>query len=100
MTLITEDIVAIQQLEAFVHHAVDHDDQSLFHLVFTQDTRFDGRLCVGPLCEGIEATKAFFTPGKPSHPPSHHMTNCHVYEEDGAVRVWMSGSSRTPPPAA
>jgi hypothetical protein len=89
MPLTTDDIVAIQQLEAFCHHAVDHDDQSLFHLVFTEDTRFDGRLCGGPLCEGLEATKAFFAPGKPPHPPSHHMTNCYVYEEGGAVRVWM-----------
>jgi hypothetical protein len=40
----TSDIVAIQQLEAFCHRAVDHDGQSLFAQVFTEDARFDGRL--------------------------------------------------------
>lgn len=88
--LTTDDIVAIQQLEAFCHHAVDHSDQSLFDQVFTQDARFDGRLCGGPLCEGMAAIQAFFALGKPPHPPAHHMTNCHVREdEDGVVRVWM-----------
>jgi hypothetical protein len=85
----TRDIVDIQQLEAFCHHAVDHDDQSLFHLAFTDDARFDGRLCGGPLIEGLDAIRAFFALGKPPHPPSHHMTNCWVYEENGEVRVKM-----------
>lgn len=85
----TADIVEIQQLEAFCHHAVDHDDQSLFSLVFTEDARFDGRLCGGPLFEGLEAIKGFFALGKPPHPPSHHMTNCFVYEEGDKVRVKM-----------
>jgi hypothetical protein len=85
----TADIVAIQQLEAFCHHAVDHADQSLLPGVFTADARFDGRKCGGPLCEGIDAIVAFFALGKPPHPPSHHMTNCWVYEEGGLVRVKM-----------
>ena len=85
----TRDIVEIQQLESFCHHAVDHKDQSLFHLVFTPDARFDGRLCGGPLLEGIDAIKAFFALGKPPHPPAHHMTNCWVREEDGRVLVKM-----------
>lgn len=85
----TSDIVAIHQLEAFCHHAVDHHDQSLFHLVFTEDARFDGRLCGGALFEGLEAIKAFFALGKPPHPPAHHMTNCWVREEDGRVLVKM-----------
>lgn len=85
----TKDIVEIQQLESFCHHAVDHKDQSLFHLVFTPDARFDGRLCGGPLLEGIDAIKAFFARGKPPHPPAHHMTNCWVREEDGRVLVKM-----------
>jgi len=86
----TEDIVAIQQLESFCHHAVDHEDQSLFHLVFTEDARFDGRPTGGPLIIGLEDIKAFFALGKPPHPPMHHMTNCYVYEEaDGRVRVKM-----------
>lgn len=89
MPLSTDDIVAIQQLESFAHHAVDHDDQSLFPQVFTADARFDGRLCGGALFEGLEAIQAFFALGKPPHPPSHHMTNCYVYEDDGQVRVWM-----------
>lgn len=88
--LTTDDIVAIQQLESYCHHAVDHEDQSLFHLVFTADARFDGRLCGGPLCVGIDEIMAFFALGKPPHPPMHHMTNCHVYEDpDGQVRVKM-----------
>jgi SnoaL-like domain len=87
--LTTDDIVAIQQLEALCHHVVDHHDQSLFALVFTPDVRFDGRLCGGPLCEGIEATMAFFALGKPPHPPSHHMTNCWVREAGGQVLVKM-----------
>lgn len=85
----TRDIIDIQQLEAFCHHAVDHDDQSLFPLVFTPDARFDGRLCGGALFEGLDSIMAFFALGKPPHPPSHHMTNCVVYEEDGRVRVKM-----------
>ena len=85
----TEDIVEIQQLMSFCHHAVDHTDQSLFPLVFTEDARFDGRLCGGPLCEGLEEIIAFFALGKPPHPPSHHMTNCWVREVDGRVLVKM-----------
>lgn len=89
MALDTKDIVDIYQLEAFCHHAVDHDDQSLLPLVFTEDARFDGRLCGGDLYVGIEAIQAFFALGKPPHPASHHMTNCWVHEEDGKVRVKM-----------
>ncbi|MDE8652981.1 nuclear transport factor 2 family protein [Novosphingobium album (ex Liu et al. 2023)] len=94
----TRDIIDIQQLEAFCHHAVDHDDQSLFHLAFTEDARFDGRLCGGPLCVGLDEIRAFFALGKPPHPPSHHMTNCWVHEEDGRVRVkmkWICPDPRT-----
>ncbi|MDE2406188.1 MAG: nuclear transport factor 2 family protein [Sphingomonadales bacterium] len=85
------DIVEIQQLEAFVHHAVDHDDQSLFHLAFTEDAVFDSTGCGqgGSRFEGIEAIKAFFAPGKPPHPMLHHMTNCYVFEQDGEVKVKM-----------
>ncbi|MCB2079511.1 MAG: nuclear transport factor 2 family protein [Novosphingobium sp.] len=85
----TRDIVDIQQLEAFCHHAVDHEDQSLLHLAFTEDARFDGRLCGGPLCEGLDAIIDFFALGKPPHPPAHHMTNCWVYEDGDTVRVKM-----------
>lgn len=85
----TRDIIDIQQLAAFCHHAIDHDDQSLFPLVFTQDARFDGRLCGGPLCEGLEAIQAFFALGKPPHPPAHHTTNVVVYQDNGATRVKM-----------
>jgi SnoaL-like domain len=89
MTLDTRDILDIHQLESMVHHAVDHSDQSMLHLVFTEDARFDGRLCGGPLHVGLEAIKGFFALGKPPHPPSHHMTNCVVYEKDGKTRVKM-----------
>lgn len=87
----TADIVDIYQLEAFCHHAVDHEDQSLLPLVFTEDARFDGRDAGGngPLCEGIAAIQAFFALGKPPHPAAHHMTNCYVYEQDSQVRVKM-----------
>ena len=85
----TDDIVAIQQLEAFCHHAVDFDDQSLLPQVFTADAVFDGRQCGGPLLRGITAIAAFFAEGKPPHPAVHHMTNCWVREEAGRVRVWM-----------
>jgi len=96
----TKDIVEIYQLEAFCHHAVDHEDQGLFHLVFTEDARFDGRNAGGdgPLCEGIDAIRAFFALGKPPHPAAHHMTNCWVHEEDGRVHVkmkWMVPDPRT-----
>jgi hypothetical protein len=89
MSLDTKDIIDIQQLEALCHHAVDHDDQSMFPLVFTEDARFDGRLCGGPLFEGLEAIMGFFALGKPPHPPSHHVTNVWVHEADGEVRVKM-----------
>lgn len=87
----TKDIVDIYQLEAFCHHAVDHEDQSLLPLVFTEDARFDGRDAGGngPLCEGIAAIQAFFALGKPPHPAAHHMTNCWVHEVDGRVHVKM-----------
>ena len=85
----TEDIVEIQQLEAFCHHAVDHDDRSLFPQVFTEDAAFDSRLCGGPRLAGIEAIMAFFALGKPPHPAAHHMTNCWVREEGGRVLVEM-----------
>ena len=85
----TSDIVDIYQLEALCHHAVDHEDQSLFHLVFTEDARFDGRQTGGPLHVGLEEIKAFFALGKPPHPAAHHMTNCWVREEDGRVLVKM-----------
>jgi hypothetical protein len=78
-----------QQLEAFCQHAVDFPDQSLFPQVFTEDARFDSRLCGGPLCEGLEAIMGFFALGKPPHPASHHMTNCWVHEEGGRVLVKM-----------
>lgn len=84
-----QDIIDIHQLEALCHHAVDADDQSMFSQVFTADARFDGRLCGGPLCEGLEAIVAFFALGKPPHPPAHHMTNCWVREEGGRVLVKM-----------
>ena len=89
MSLDTKDIIDIQQLEALCHHAVDHDDQSMFPLVFTEDAVFDGRLCGGPLFEGLEAIMGFFALGKPPHPPSHHVTNVWVHEADGEVRVKM-----------
>lgn len=88
----TKDIVDIQQLEAYCHHAVDHTDQSLFPQVFTNDAIFDGRRCGGPVFEGLEAIMGFFALGKPPHPASHHMTNCFVYEDGGQVCVkskWM-----------
>ncbi|CAN7240607.1 nuclear transport factor 2 family protein [Phenylobacterium sp. LjRoot219] len=85
----TRDIVDIYQLEALCHHVVDAPDQSRFPLVFTDDARFDGRPSGGPLCEGMEAIKAFFALGKPPHPAAHHMTNCWVREEDGRVLVKM-----------
>lgn len=87
-----KDIIEIQQLEAFCHHAVDHTDQSLLPRVFTEDAVFDASLCNGPVFEGLEAIMGFFALGKPPHPASHHMTNCFVYEEAGEVRVkskWM-----------
>jgi hypothetical protein len=83
----TKDIVEIQQLESLLQHAVDHPDQSLFHLVFTEDARWDARACGGPLIEGIEGIKALFALGKPPHPPAHHTLNCWVHEEDGRVLV-------------
>jgi hypothetical protein len=85
----TKDIVEIYQLEGLCHHAVDHPDQSMFPLVFTTDARFDGRPTGGPLFEGIDAIMGFFALGKPPHPPSHHMTNPWVREEDGRVLVKM-----------
>jgi hypothetical protein len=94
----TSDIVEIQQLEAFCHHAVDYPDQSLFPQVFTQDARFDGRQCGGPLCEGMDQIVAFFALGKPPHPPAHHMTNCWVHEDAGRVLVklkWMVPNMET-----
>ncbi len=84
-----QDIVEIQQLEAFCHHAVDHDDQSLFSQAFTDDAVFDSRLCGGPRLEGIAAIIGFFALGKPPHPAVHHMTNCWVREEGGRVLVKM-----------
>ena|SRR5579871_3883815 len=83
----TKDIVEIQQLESLLQHAVDHPDQSLFHLVFTEDAVFDGRGCGGPVFEGIEAIKGFFALGKPPHPPAHHTLNCWVHEEGERVMV-------------
>jgi hypothetical protein len=85
----TRDIVDIYQLEALCHHAVDHEDQSLLHLAFTEDARFDGRKTGGDLHVGLDAIKAFFALGKPPHPAAHHMTNCWVREEDGRVLVKM-----------
>lgn len=85
----TEDIVDIYQLEAFCHHAVDHENQSLLPLVFTEDARFDGRKCGGLLHVGLEAIQRFFALGKPPHPQVHHMTNCWVREESGRVLVKM-----------
>ena len=87
--LATDDIVAIQQLEAFCHHAVDFDDQSLLPQAFTDDAVFDGRQCGGPLLNGIHAIAAFFAEGKPPHPAVHHMTNCWVREDAGRVLVKM-----------
>ena len=87
--LTTDDIVAIQQLEAFCHHAVDHHDQSLFPLVFAPDARFDGRLCGGPLCVGMEETGARFVRGKPPPAPCTHMNNGGVREVNGKVLVKM-----------
>jgi SnoaL-like protein len=85
----TADIVEIYQLQALCHHSVDYKDQSMFSLVFTEDARFDGRGCGGPLYVGLDAIKAFFAQGKPPHPAAHHMTNCWVREEGGRVLVKM-----------
>lgn len=89
-----EDIVEIQQLQALYGHAVDHHDQSMLGLVFTEDAVFDARPAGGEdqLHQGLAAISAWFGLGKPPHPVSHHMTNVWVYEQDGQVRArskWM-----------
>jgi len=83
----TEDIVAIEQLMALYGHTVDADDQSMFAEVFTEDAVFDARPSGWGLLEGREAIAAWFALGKPPHPPSHQMTNCHVYRQDNETRV-------------
>jgi hypothetical protein len=81
------DILEIQQLMALYGHAVDASDQSMFPSVFTEDAVFDARATGWGLFEGREAIAAWFGLGKPPHPPSHHMTNAHVYEAGGETRV-------------
>ncbi|MGB8365738.1 MAG: nuclear transport factor 2 family protein [Rhizomicrobium sp.] len=92
------DILEIQQLMALYGHAVDAQDQSLFPQVFTEDAVFDARSTGWGLIEGREAIAAWFALGKPPHPPSHHLTNAHVYEADGETRVrskWLIIDRRT-----
>jgi hypothetical protein len=91
MALTTDDIVAIQQLEAYCHHACEDPDLSKLELVFTKDAVFDGRQTgnPGPIFHGIEEIKGFFAWGKPPHPPAHQQTNCFVYEDGDVVRVKM-----------
>lgn len=81
------DIVEIQQLLALYGHAVDASDQSMFPFVFAQDAVFDARSTGWGLFEGREAIADWFALGKPPHPPSHHLTNVHVYELEGEIRV-------------
>jgi hypothetical protein len=81
------DIILIHQLMGLYGHAVDHPDQSLLPLVFTEDAVIDATPCGQQVYEGLATISAWFGLGKPPHPPAHHMTNPVVYEQDGEVRV-------------
>lgn len=83
----TSDIVEIYQLIGMYGHAVDHEDQSLFPLVFTEDAVIDARPCGQEVYAGRDVISAWFALGKPPHPPAHHVTNTVVREENGEVRV-------------
>lgn len=87
MALQTRDIIDIQQLVALYGHAVDADDESLVPLVFAKDGVFDPSAMGGPVVEGVDALVAFYAASKPYLPPSHNVTNVHVYEQDGETRV-------------
>lgn len=94
----TRDIIEIQQLMALYGHVVDAPDQSMFSHVFTEDAVFDASSTGWGLIEGREAIAAWFALGKPPHPPSHHVTNVHIREEDGETRVrskWLVIDRRT-----
>jgi hypothetical protein len=81
------DVVAIQQLQAYYAHVVDSGDLALLDRIFTEDGVFDCSAAGGRAYRGIEDIKSLFALGKPPHPPSHHTTNVHVYQDQGAVRV-------------
>ena len=83
----TDDIVAIQQVEALYGHAVDSPDQSLFALVFAEDAVFDGRPCGAEIFVGRAVIAAWFALGKPPHPFAHQATNCWIRESDGRLLV-------------
>jgi hypothetical protein len=92
-----QDIIEIHQLMALYGHAVDADDQTLLHQVFTEDGFFDARVLSAPLVEGIEAIVAFFAAGKAYRPPSHNMTNVYVYHKNGETRVRSKWFMLNPP---
>lgn len=83
----TDDIVAIQQVQALYGHAVDFRDQSMLALVFTPDAVFDGRPCGSEIYRGLAAIEAFFALGKPPHPDAHLATNCWIREQGDRVLV-------------
>jgi SnoaL-like protein len=82
----SDDIIEIHQLLALYGHAADSPTQDRFADVFTTDGVFRSGT-TGARYEGLAAIQAWFSLGKPPHPPAHQTTNVYVYEEGETVRV-------------
>jgi hypothetical protein len=88
----TEDVVAIEQLEALFGHVIDdaHDSGQFDRLeeVFTPDATYDYTFVGGEPLNGVPTMIRHWLAHPEQFPLSHHITNVVVtQDEDGTVRV-------------
>jgi hypothetical protein len=84
--LTSDDVIEIHQLLALYGHAADSPTQDLFAKVFSSDAVFRSG-ATGLSYEGLEAIQAWFSLGKPPHPPAHQTTNAYAYVDGDTVRA-------------
>jgi hypothetical protein len=80
------DITEINNVIALYGHVVDSRDWNRMSEIGTEDFVFDvSTLGLRPeRARGIPEVTEFFRTA--DHPPVHHCTNAHVYDDDGEVR--------------
>lgn len=83
--LTSDQIVAIQQLQARYGNTVDAADWDAVRALFTDDAELDLTAYGIDLIQGIESVMTFYT--TTTHPSAHHHTNVEAWEEDGTVRA-------------
>ncbi len=83
--LTSDQLVAIQQLQARYGHLVDAADWDALREMFTDDAELDLTAYGIEPIQGIEAVMGFYT--TMTHPSVHHLTNVEAWAEDGTIRA-------------